>query len=93
MMGKQAESRRRFREACERLADLIEYGHLMAQTDPATFIESAADEIIRLRKLNQEVVDTFRSRRVDHSGRACSACGRYTVCGSCGRCGCGRSSP
>ncbi len=40
-------------DAISRLAGLFEYGHLLAETDPASLLNNASDEIERLRKVHQ----------------------------------------
>ncbi len=47
---------RNFDKASDRLASLIEMGHLKAATDPAEFLDAAADEIVWLREILGKVV-------------------------------------
>ncbi|KKN27820.1 hypothetical protein LCGC14_0860830 [marine sediment metagenome] len=44
-------------KAIDRLADLFEYGNLMAATDPPAFMTLIADEIERLRKVNASLLE------------------------------------
>lgn len=46
---------KRLEAAISKLADCFEHGHLQAQSDPAAFIEHAADEVTRLRSENAEL--------------------------------------
>ena len=49
--------RRKIEAAIERLANLYEYGHLMANTDPAALLETACDELEACRACKHEELE------------------------------------
>jgi len=55
----------RLEAAISTLADLFEYGHLQAQTDPAAFIEQVAAEIAELRAELKRVKEERDAARLD----------------------------
>jgi len=59
-MSNRGKAGHRFDAASYRLADMIPYGHLLASTDPAGFLDRVADEIDALRDARKKRRDQMQ---------------------------------